>query len=108
MGSGGNASVAAFAQAGLECPVHWNPPDFFMRLATSGTFEDADIRARLEVKHDPHRDAALAAHSSAPIVLRVTTKQRYAASYATQLKVLATRAWHREKGQRLTFDSWLL
>ena len=108
MGRGGEASVAAFTKAGLECPLHWNPPDYFMRLATDGTFGDAEVRGRLATLHDAERDNALAAHALAPTSLRVGTKQRYAASYSTQLKVLGTRSWRREKATRLTFDSWLL
>jgi hypothetical protein len=108
MGRGGEASVAAFAKAGLECPLHWNPPDYFMRLATDGTFANAEVRARLEGLHDAERDTALSAHADVATSLVVTTKQRYAASYTTQLKVLGTRSWRREKATRLTFDSWLL
>lgn len=81
-----------------------------MGLAVSGTFDDAAVLEKLtaSLPSDEHVASALSMHSSDPVKLHEPTSARYAASFLTQLRVIATRTWYKAKGQKLTFDSWLL
>jgi len=109
-GPGGEGSVAAFAAAGMECPTHFNPPDFFMELAVAGRFDDAETRRRVTeaVPVDESDGAVFENHATEPIRLREPTSSRYAAPYTTQLYILTMRAWYKARGQKFNFDSWLL
>jgi ABC-type multidrug transport system ATPase subunit len=73
MGPGGATSVENFAKAGMQCPVHFNPPDYFMELATSGKFGDSELAARLSEAVVPSEieRRALAAHADRREVCRL-------------------------------------
>eukprot|EP00038_Savillea_parva_P006744 m.165565 g.165565 ORF g.165565 m.165565 type:complete len:699 (-) comp12579_c0_seq1:1083-3179(-) len=109
-GPGGKASVDAFAAAGMMCPKHYNPPDYFMGLATDGTLDDQATQKRLtaSIPLDEYTAEALRSHDEDIIVLKEPTSDRYAASFGTQLSKLALRSWLRSKGQKLTAESWVL
>jgi hypothetical protein len=109
-GPGGEPSVAAFAEAGMVCPLHYNPPDYFMGLAVGGTFDDVETRRRMQaaLPHDDHAAMALAQHREDSVALHEPTSARYASYLSTQMQVISSRTWLKAKGQKLTLDSWLL
>eukprot|EP00040_Diaphanoeca_grandis_P023183 m.125735 g.125735 ORF g.125735 m.125735 type:complete len:667 (-) comp29148_c0_seq1:198-2198(-) len=103
-GDRGEASINYFAAQGFHCPVHFNPPDYFMEVAVGGKVTPKMIA---KAKSDFGADKVVIKKATTTRH-KETTSSRYSASYKTQLAVLAERSFIKVKAQKLNWATFAL
>eukprot|EP00041_Stephanoeca_diplocostata_P011915 m.197985 g.197985 ORF g.197985 m.197985 type:complete len:694 (+) comp18726_c0_seq1:57-2138(+) len=118
-GESKQAALDFFSDLGFTCPQHYNPPDYFMEVAVTGKLEGETMRTKLNsalsdtmLKDDRATEIdgriSISGHNQVPLELKQSQSARYASSFASQIKVLASRTAVKVLREKMTIEGFVL